>query len=288
MQKKISDKSTRYVHCTWILNPSQANPTLTRSLSIPPPAIAKYSANIQDPLSHIIPAAVPAEAGSVIVVIMFYDSDTVSYPECFAPFFAIPTIGNTMTFKTVLQFANENGALVIEDIADVFAAGTVVGKSCDQLLQGIQIVNDTFYSHLPALYAAIPTENIVILQLNWQPLGDLWLSASARNGVNGNPLGLDAKKGTYLAFAEVVEYRGSQYDEFVSTWIKETTSAINKATKKAGLYDAFNYMGDATGFQEIYAGYGKPNEKRLLDISRRYDPKRVFQKLLPGGFKIGV
>lgn len=219
---------------------------------------------------------------------MFYDSETVSYPDCFAPFFAVPNIGDTTAFKTLAQFATETGALVIEDIGDVFVAGTVVGKTYDQLLEGVQIINDTFYSNLPTLYATIPTDNIVVIQLNWQPIGDLWLSASADNGVGGTPLGLDASKGTYLAYAEVVEWIGSEYDQFVYEWTANTTYAINNATQAAGLYDPFNYMGDASGFQEIYAGYGESNQQRLLDISRQYDPERVFQKLLPGGFKIGV
>lgn len=57
-----------------------------------------------------------------------------------------------------------------------------------------------------ALYAAIPAANISIIELDWQPIGDLWLDASAANGANGNPLGLDKSKGVYLAYAEVVEW----------------------------------------------------------------------------------
>jgi hypothetical protein len=47
-------------------------------------------------------------------------------------------------------------------------------------------------------------------------------------------------------------------------------------------------MGDSTYFQDIYDGYGEENKQRLLDVSRKYDPERVFQKLLPGGYKIGI
>jgi hypothetical protein len=34
-------------------------------------------------------------------------------------------------------------------------------------------------------------------------------------------------------------------DDIVASWVEETTYKINTATQKAGLYDAFNYMGDA-------------------------------------------
>ncbi|OBT50990.1 hypothetical protein VE04_07938 [Pseudogymnoascus sp. 24MN13] len=250
-------------------------------------AIANYSANIIDPLSHIVPAVVPIDSTtSVGSVILFYDSTTVSYPACFAPFTSIPSIGNTLDFKTVSQFALQTGVVVTPNINDIFVAGTIVGNSDTQLLQGIQIINDTFFAALPALYAQIPAGNISIIELDWQPIGSLWLNASASKG--GNALGLHSSKGTYLCYAEVVEWIGSSYDNIVAEWTESTTYAINNATKAAGLYDSFNYMGDAAGFQSMFTGYGAANEAKLLSISRKYDPSRLFQNLMPGGFKIGV
>jgi hypothetical protein len=69
-------------------------------------------------------------------------------------------------------------------------------------------------------------------------------------------------------------------------WVEETTDAINAATKKAGLYDPFNYLGDAAGFQKIFPGYGAENHRRLVKIAQKYDPHAVFQSLMPGGFKV--
>ncbi|KAL3423073.1 FAD binding domain protein [Phlyctema vagabunda] len=251
-------------------------------------ATAKYSANITDPLSHIVPAVIPSATGaSVGAVILFYDSDTVSFPECFKPFTDIPSIASTLDFKTLYDFSLETGTAVVDGINDVFVAGTVVGQTYEELLQGIQITNDTFYEALPALYAQIPAANISIIELDWQPIGSLWMDASTADGKPGNALGLDASK-IYLCWAEVVEWIGSDFDDIVATWVESTTSAINAATQAAGLFDSFNYMGDAAGFQSIYPGYGAENEARLLSVSREYDPERFFQTGLPGGFKIGL
>lgn len=49
-------------------------------------------------------------------VILFYDSDTISYPEAFKPFTDIPAISNTLAFKTVREFADETAAMVIPHI----------------------------------------------------------------------------------------------------------------------------------------------------------------------------
>jgi hypothetical protein len=237
----------------------------------------------------VIPSATSArESNYVGAVILFYDSDTISDPACFEPFTSLPNVGNTLDFKTVTEFTLETGAAVVPGINDVFVAGTIVGKNYSQLLQGIEIINTTFFNALPALYAVVPPSNISIIELDWQPIGSLWIAASATNGVGGNPLGLDASKGTYLCYAEVVEWFGSEYDEVVAAWVESTTYAIKNATLEAGLYDPFNYMGDAAGFESIYPGYGATNKAKLLSISRKYDPSRVFQTRLPGGFKIGL
>ncbi|KAH7312874.1 hypothetical protein BKA65DRAFT_412515 [Rhexocercosporidium sp. MPI-PUGE-AT-0058] len=253
-------------------------------------ATAKYAANITDPLSHIVPATIATTREPVdfiAAVILFYDSDIITYPECFRQFFDIPSISSSMAFKTVAEFADETGTVVVPGINDIFAAGTIVGTTYDELFMGINISNSIFYDRLPLLYAQIPASEISVIQIDWQPIGKLWIDASAAAG--GNSLGLDSSK-VYLAWAEVVEWIGSEYDEICLQWVKETTAIIREATQSAGIYSTFNYMGDAASFQTegFFAGYGSVNEARLLNVSRKYDPDRMFQILMPGGFKIGV
>lgn len=167
--------------------------------------------------------------------------------------------------------------------SDIFVAGTIKATTYDDLYRGISIINSTFAAQLPSLYAQIPTANISIIELDWQPIGASWLEASESRG--GNALGLD-KDQVYLCYAEVVEWIGSDYDEIVGDWVVETTYKINNATLEAGLYDSFNYMGDAAWFQDIFDGYGQENLAKLQTIAQKYDPHSVWQVLMPGGYKI--
>ncbi|KAL4862150.1 hypothetical protein BDV12DRAFT_207443 [Aspergillus spectabilis] len=247
-------------------------------------AIATFAADISDPKTHIVPALVPSpETATLASAILFYDSDSTEFPEIFKPFTDIPAVASTLGFKTVSEFSAELGQMVVDGINDVFVAGTVTGTTFDDLHRGISIINSTFFERLPTLYAHIPAGHISVIQLDWQPIGKLWMDASAKAG--GNALGLDSSK-VYLAYAEVVEWTGSEYDEIVMQWLQETTWAINNATWQAGLYDAFNYIGDAAGFQTIFPGYGTENHQRLVDVAQRYDSTAVFQSLMPGGFKV--
>ncbi|KAJ5370972.1 uncharacterized protein N7496_007064 [Penicillium cataractarum] len=245
-------------------------------------AIAQYAANISDPKTHIVPALVPGDS-TLASAILFYDSDSLSFPDILKIFTDIPSVSSTVGFKTVAEFAAELGEMVVPGINDVFVAGTVKGTTYEELYQGISIINTTFFNELPKLYKQIPSANISTIQLDWQPIGADWIKASNARG--GNALGLDASQ-VYLCYAEVVEWIGSAYDDIVAQWVEDTTYAINNATQKAGLYDAFNYMGDAAGFQSIFPGYGATNQKRLINIAEKYDPERVFQTLMPGGFKV--
>lgn len=253
-------------------------------------AVANFSAHNTDPLAHIVPQVIPVDEETTVGgVILYYDSDSVKEPDCFRPFLDIPSVSNTVELKTLAQFAEETGQLVTPGINDMFIAGTTVGKTYDELLKGVRIVNDGFLNAMPALRKILPAENIKLVSVDWQPLTTLWAKGSRKSNPGGNPLGFDPEsEGTHLAWAEVVEWSGPQYDEAVYSWIKETTWAIANATQEAGLYHAFTYMGDAAGFQDVYDGYGQENKQKLLHISRKYDPARLFQRLLPGGFKIGL
>lgn len=159
----------------------------------------------------------------------------------------------------------------------------MVGTNYDELHKGIAITNQTFFSALPELYKKVPQANITLIQFDWQPIGASWMQASAERG--GNALGVDPFK-VYLCYAQVVEWVGATYNEAVLSWVEETAHKLNSAAQDAGLYDPFNYMGDAAGFQPVFPGYGELNHKALQAIAKKYDPRGVYQTLMPGGFKV--
>ncbi len=64
-----------------------------------------------------MPALVPSPgAGTLASVILFYDSDNTPFPEVFRPFTDIPVYSSTLGFKTLAQFADELGQMVIDNI----------------------------------------------------------------------------------------------------------------------------------------------------------------------------
>jgi hypothetical protein len=45
----------------------------------------------------------------------------------------------------------------------------------------------------------------------------------------------------------------------------------------------WNYAG---GIQDVFSSYGQSSIQFMKEVSSRYDPAGVFQKLVPGGFKL--
>ena len=56
--------------------------------------------------------------------------------------------------------------------------------------------------------------------------------------------------------------------------------------KEMGVYHRFIYQNYANYTQDVFAGYSPENRKRLIQIQRRYDPDKVFERLQPGYFKL--
>ena len=70
---------------------------------------------------------------------------------------------------------------------------------------------------------------------------------------------------------------------------KIMSGIISKSAKLAklrGLYNRYLYENYAYITQDVISSYGPANKERLIEISQKYDPDQVFQKLQPGYFKL--
>lgn len=66
------------------------------------------------------------------------------------------------------------------------------------------------------------------------------------------------------------------------TWYER----VDAVAKALGTNDDFVYLNFAGGFQNPFASYGNESLEFLRGVAQKYDPTRVFQRLVPGGFKL--
>ncbi|KAK3389248.1 FAD binding domain-containing protein [Podospora didyma] len=102
----------------------------------------------------------------------------------------------------------------------------------------------------------------------------------------GNALGLDAADGPLFLLNILQSWKEAADD----VRVRQATRSIIERTVEYGETKGWNlgyrYMNYAGEFQDVVAGYGEENQKKLVAIAARWDPRGVMQKLQPGGFKL--
>jgi hypothetical protein len=115
-----------------------------------------------------------------------------------------------------------------------------------------------------------------------QPITESVVLAGKERG--GNALGLEPTNQTWVVIDAgwYLSEDGPKAHSLAASLNDQT----EKAASEAGQYLPYVFMNDASYDQTVIASYGTENVERMRDIQRKYDPDQVFQKLVPGGFKL--
>lgn len=74
--------------------------------------------------------------------------------------------------------------------------------------------------------------------------------------------------------------------EKVQEATRHVMSLLESAAETKGLLLKFQYLNYAAAYQTPLEAYGEENLRFLRTVSKKYDSKGVFQKRVPGGFKL--
>lgn len=78
----------------------------------------------------------------------------------------------------------------------------------------------------------------------------------------------------------------SSDDDLVNRVADEFIRQTNTLAQQRGLSHEFIYLNYANKTQNPIDGYGAASKAKLQAVSKRYDPKGIFQMGVPGGFKL--
>ncbi|KAF2843080.1 FAD-binding domain-containing protein [Patellaria atrata CBS 101060] len=150
-------------------------------------------------------------------------------------------------------------------------------------------VNDlNFLTSVHKMFKDISTEIQelpgVALSLTFQPISRPLLQASERKG--GNVLGLERSEAPLVLCLVSALWSDASQDEIIYSVGRRLTDQIIRSAKKKGLFNEWVYLNYASSWQDPLKGYGERNKQKLRAASRKYDPTGVFQKQVPGGFKL--
>ncbi|KFH48316.1 Bifunctional solanapyrone synthase-like protein [Hapsidospora chrysogenum ATCC 11550] len=107
----------------------------------------------------------------------------------------------------------------------------------------------------------------------------------SKNG--GNPLGLQSQQGPLNLLNIAISWSNAADDARILAAAQRMVDRSRAAAQARGLDHPFLYQNYASQFQDVFASYGSANLARLRQISKKYDPTKVWQKLQKGYFKLG-
>lgn len=227
-------------------------------------------------------------------------------PPAFQQFTAItPQLVNTMRVSNLSDFSLELNAGTPDGFRQIFYTGTyandleLMTQLANQLNESMQVVNP-----LPGLINyAMSLEPLPTTITKWGPLS------------GGNALGVDPSDGDlirkctllisispchiyihpylilFLANLPQVVLLGVSWtdaadDDTITNAVTDLFKKFDKYVASKKKTNPFKYLNYAHETQKPIKGYGAANVKKLKAVSKKYDPSGMFQKLVPGGFKL--
>jgi hypothetical protein len=120
--------------------------------------------------------------------------------------------------------------------------------------------------------------------LSFQPMPTAITSKADSRG--GNSLGLSAADGNLFNLLLTVSWDDVADDAAIEQHAKDLFQQSEDEAKKLGLFNKYLYLNYAASWQDPFSGYGTAVKAKLQAVSKKYDPKGVFQKQVSGGFKL--
>ncbi|KAL8845925.1 MAG: hypothetical protein Q9221_008946 [Calogaya cf. arnoldii] len=221
-------------------------------------------------------AAFVGLAGSWFII-NIYDYTKVPaqpYPETFKPFTDIQAQQlNTLRVSNLTDFTLEIAAADPETRRQLFMTLTVglsgplmteIFKAADAALQPIKLALGLGYT---VGFQPLPTE-------------------ITTKGSGTNSLGLNASDGNLVLTLLAVQWTLASDDAAITAAANNFLASAKAAAAKAGLSNEYVYLNYAAPGQDPVSGYGAGNKANLKSVSKKYDPDQIFQKAVPGGFKL--
>ncbi|RYO85530.1 hypothetical protein DL764_009155 [Monosporascus ibericus] len=207
-----------------------------------------------------------------------YYTRAVEKPPVLGPFTSLKTqIGdlNTMRMLSLSEAAGEQHGDVPALQRSAYMNVTVKAH-VDTLLSGAEIWRA----------ALDPVKNCegLICSYTLQPYPKSLLEVSMTKG--GNSLGLDPSLGPVVTIALLMYWTSKSDDEVILGAFRTATEKIKQDSMAKGQAVDHIYMNYSFTFQDPIGSYGAENTDKMRRVSKRVDPDGVFQKGVPGGWKL--
>ncbi|KFY50447.1 hypothetical protein V495_00247 [Pseudogymnoascus sp. VKM F-4514 (FW-929)] len=198
------------------------------------------------------------------------------YPPVFTEFTSIqPQLLSTMRISNMSDFATEMEGSTPYGRGQIFYTATYAND--------LETITNLFNEANTSLQPVIDVEDLV-WSLSLQPLPTQITKWGDING--GNSLGLHESSGNLVLALISASWPNPSDEEAVTKALVGAFDKANAFAEKKGTLNSYEYLNYAHKTQTPITGYGAENVAKLKAASKQYDPHQVFQKWVPGGFKL--
>ncbi|KAK4202423.1 hypothetical protein QBC40DRAFT_169399 [Triangularia verruculosa] len=155
-------------------------------------------------------------------------------------------------------------------------------------------MNVTVKADAPTLFEATEIftsslENVkatpgLMSSLTFQPYSVNTLTQTARHG--GNSLGLNPSDGPLINIMVSTYWENKSDDAAILKYMNNATAYMRREAQRRNKLVSFVSMNHAWTHQDVIECYGEDNKRALQETSMKFDPEGLFQRGVPGGFKL--
>ncbi|KAL3458974.1 hypothetical protein BJX64DRAFT_265545 [Aspergillus heterothallicus] len=234
---------------------------------------------VDDVLTHAMPSynyvgiTDVAAAESLVV----YNAAVDEMPPILQPWLEVEHTNDTFSQRTYSSLAQEqgngifNGLAVDQRLFSVYADRDFLKEAWEIQLKWLRQRRD-----VPGLVGVhVP-----------MPITPNQVAQGIAKG--GNALGLDSTEDgrSIVVILMLLNFENVSDVPRLSREHNALMEQLVRLAKRRGVYHPYIMLTYSGAGQEAIASYGRKNVKRLQQVAKKYDPKRVFQRLVPGGQKV--
>ncbi|KFY45217.1 hypothetical protein V494_01076 [Pseudogymnoascus sp. VKM F-4513 (FW-928)] len=197
----------------------------------------------------------------------------VAQPAVFKNLLSIPSTTNStsLAITSLAELADEPDTAASNQIM----ATATFKPSLELMLE--------FYDVADAYFNSFNVTGGITWLLTFEPLAAAMLPRS--RGSQGDVLGLGPEDNGFILLLSA-SWPDAASTKAVQKATRHTMLLLESCAEKKGLLLKFQYLNYAAPFQSPLESYGQESLAFMRTVSKKYDSEGVFQKQVPGGFKL--
>jgi hypothetical protein len=191
------------------------------------------------------------------------------------------------------KFSSSIRKAKISSIANEIGSDASISQGKNNFFVTLSFVNDPAVSpgYMAQVYTLVDkaAQDLFLalglaLTMAFQPMPHVLYS----KGADQNVLGLGRFDDDLVNLLFTVIWPNPLDNQMVYARMRVLEDDLIALAKDLEIYNEWVYLNYASQWQDPIKGYGASEVAFMKSVSREYDPQGIFQKAVPGGFKLGL